>query len=129
MSLGRVIRWVLVLAIIGWVAYSAAGAAWSYFSAQEVVEKALRDASERHRVAFAMGTQAAVDSLTSTVRVAILLGAIHEGLLIEEKDVTVSANSAGFVASARWSYPVVSYEKWNILVVPLSVHRSVVLAP
>jgi hypothetical protein len=129
MSLGRLLRWVFVLAILGWVAYSAAGAAWSYFAAQELVDKALRDASEQHRVAFAKGNQAAVDSLTSNVRAAIQLGAMREGILIEEKDVTVSANAAGLVASARWSYPVVSYKNWDILVVPLSIRRSVVLVP
>ena len=129
MRLGRWIRVAIVLIVLGWVGYTVAGVGWSYFSVQELVEKTLRDASDRHRAAFAAGTQIAVDTLTITVRSAILLAALHEGILMREADVRVSANSAGLSATARWSYPVVRYAGDDILVVPMWVQRTIVIPP
>ena len=124
MRLGRVVSWVIVVAVLAWVGYTVAGASWSYFSAQEMVDKALRDASARHREVFATGNQGAVDALTDSVRAAILLAALHDGFRMDASDVTVSANTAGLSAVVHWSYPVVSYKDYDILVVPLSIQRS-----
>lgn len=125
MRLGRVVSWVIVIAVLAWVGYAAAGAGWTYFAAQELVDKALRDASPQHREVFTAGSQSAVNALTESVRAAILLAAARDGLRMEESDVTVSANVAGLSAVARWSYPLVTYQGYDILVVPLFVQRSV----
>jgi hypothetical protein len=129
MRLGRVVSWVVVLAVLFWAGYTAVGAGWSYLTAQELVDKALRDASARHRAAFATGSQTAVDTLTGTVRATILLAAARDGLRMREEDVAVSANAAGFLASVRWSYPIITYQGYDILVVPLFVQRSVSMTP
>ncbi len=129
MRLGSWIRWIVILAGLGWAGYTVAGAGWAYFTAQEVVEKALRNASARHRATFATGSQVAVDALAASVRADILLAALHEDLRMTEGDVTVSANSAGFSAAIRWPYPVISYRGRDILVVPMSVQRSIALTP
>lgn len=129
MRLGSWIRWIIFLAVLSWAGYTVAGAGWSYFAAQEVVDTALRNASARHRAAFATGSQVAVDALAASVRADILLAGLHEGLRMEEGDVTVSANSAGFSATIHWSYPVISYKNRDILVVPMSVQRSTVSTP
>jgi len=129
MKLGTSVRAVVFLAVLGWAGYTIVSITWSYFTVQEFVEKALRDASARHRAAFVTGSQVAVDSLASSVRSAILLAALHEGLQFGEGDVSVSANSAGLSATVRWSYPVVRYEGDDILVVPMWVKRSIVVTP
>ena len=129
MKLGTSIRAVVFLAVLGWAGYTIVSISWSYFTVQEFVEKALRDASSRHRAVLATGNQMAVDSLSSSVRSAILLAALHEGFHLAEGDVSVSADSAGFSATVRWSYPVVRYGDDDYLVVPMWVKRSVVVAP
>jgi hypothetical protein len=125
----RFVSWVVVLGVLSWIGYTVAAAGWSYLATQEMVDKILRDASARHRAAFATGNQAAVDALAEYVRAAILLGAARDGLRMDERDVTVSANSAGLSATVGWSYPIISYQSSDILVIPLSVQRSVAVTP
>ena len=123
------LRWVIVVVVLCGGGYMAADIGWNYYTVQELVDKALRDASARHRAAFMTGSQIAVDSLAGFARSAILLAALHEGVRMEEKNVSVSANAAGFSATARWSYPVISYQGTDVLVVPMSVRRSLIVAP
>jgi hypothetical protein len=129
MRLLTLVRWVIVLGILAWAGYTVAGAGWNYLTAQEIVDKALREASGRHRAAFAIGSQLAVDALDTHVRNSILLDARHGGIPLQEEDVTVSANSAGISATVHWSFPVIAYQGRNILVVPLSIQRSFVASP
>lgn len=122
-------RWVIVLGILAWAAYSVAGAGWNYLSTQEIVDKNLREASGRHRAAFAVGSQLAVEALDTHVRSSILLDARHSGIPLQEEDVSVSANSAGISATVHWSFPVITYRGRNVLVVPLSIQRSFIAPP
>jgi hypothetical protein len=129
MRLFRVLGWVIFLGVIGWASYSAVGAGWSYFVAQELVDKALREASARHRVAYATRTEAGIAGLTTAVRDSIIQAARHEGLVLDEDDVMVTTDSAGFSASIRWSYPVISFQGRDVFVIPLSLQRSTVVVP
>jgi hypothetical protein len=122
-------RWVIVLGVLAWAGYTVAAAGWNYLTTQEIVDKALREASGRHRAAFAIGSQIAVDALDTHVRNAILLDARHGGIPLDAEDVSVSANSAGISATVHWSFPVITYRGQNILVVPLSLQRSFVATP
>ncbi len=123
-------RWVIVLGVLVWAGYTVATAGWNYLTTQEIVDKALRQAAEQHRAAFAVGSQIAVDALDARVRNAILLDAQRGGIPLDEDGVSVSANSAGISATVRWSFPVITYQSRNILVVPLSMQRSfVAMAP
>jgi hypothetical protein len=129
MKLWTLVRWVILLAVLGWAGYTVAGAGWTYYATQEVVDKALRDASGNHRTAFATGSQMSVDALTTQVRNTILFNARHDGLPVQEGDVHVSANSAGMSARVHLSYPVVRYQGSDLLVFPMSVQRSYVPTP
>lgn len=124
MRLRRVILWVLFLGALGWVGQTVATAGWSYFAVQEVVDKALREASARYRSALTAGTQRALDELMADVRKSILSAARREDLSVQEGSVSVAATSAGISATVRWSYPVVTYAGRDILVVPMSIQRS-----
>ena len=88
--------------------YTAIGLGLSYFSVQEMIDTALREASPKHRAAFAMGSQASIDSLLESIRASILLAALHDGLRIDRENVNVSANQAGLSATVHWSVPIVS---------------------
>ena len=124
MRLGSLIRWVVFLVLICWAGYTLAGAGFSYFSTQEIVDKALRDAAARHRATFLTGSQTAVEALAGAVRSAIVLGALHDGMRIDEGDVRVSARANDLSATVRWAYPVITYGGRDVLVVPMSINRS-----
>ena len=48
---------------------------------------------------------------------------------IQESDVQVSASAVGITATVRWSYPIVTQGGQDFLVVPMSIHRSMVPTP
>jgi hypothetical protein len=127
MRLARLVRWAVILGVLGWLAYTAIGASWSYVTTQLVIDNAFHDASAQHRAAFSTGTQFAIETYLSSVRSAILYAAMHEGLAINENDIIVSANQAGLSATVRWSYPIISFHGAPVVVIPLSVHRSMVI--
>ncbi len=123
------IWWVIFVAALGWIGYTVASAGWTYYATQELVDRVLRESSGRHRNAFATGTQTALDALTTEVRNSIVVASRRELFPVQDEDVSVSANSAGISATVKWSYPVVSYGGRDVLVVPMSVQRSLVPSP
>jgi hypothetical protein len=120
---------VVFLAAFGWVAYTVALVAWNYYETQALIDKVLWEESGKYKTARATGTADALDKLTRSVRSSVLLAARREGFPVSENDVDVSINSAGIGVAARWSYPVLSYRDNAILVVPISVQRSLVASP
>ncbi|HYV01689.1 MAG TPA: hypothetical protein VEM93_05045, partial [Actinomycetota bacterium] len=70
-----------------------------------------------------------LDALTSEVRNSIVIASRRELFPVQDENVSVSANSAGISATVKWSYPVVSYGGRDVLVVPMSVQRSLVPSP
>ena len=124
MRLGSLIRWLAFLVLICWAGYTLAGAGFSYYSAQEIVDKALRDAAARHRAAFLTGSQMAVEALAGSVRSAIILNALHDGMRLDEGDVSVAARATDLSATVRWAYPIITYGGREVLVVPMSIRRT-----
>lgn len=125
MRLARVARWVVVLAVLAWAGYTVLGLGLSYFSVQEMIDAALREALAKHRAAFAVGSQLSIEALVESVRASILLSALHDGLRLDRENVSVSVNQIGLSASVRWSVPIISYQGMEAVVVPLQVQRSV----
>jgi len=127
MRLRAFVFWLLVVAALAWIGQTIALAGWSYFVTQELVERALREVSARQRAAMSLGTLKARDEVTTDARNSILLAARRDGLSFE--DVFVDVTPSAISATVRWSYPVVTYEGRELLVIPMSVHRSSVPAP
>lgn len=123
MRFSSLARWIIVLGVLGWCGYTTAGAGWSYFSTQEVVDKVLLEATNRYRSTLSTGVSAA--SVTTYVRSAIVANARRDGLPIQEADVQVSAGPMGIAATVRWSYPIIRQGGQDLLVVPMSVQRSI----
>lgn len=129
MRVRTLVRLVVGLGLLGWILYTAANAGWSYFATQEVIDRALRESFGRHRGAFTAGTQTALDALTLDARGAIVLGSRRDGFPIQDGSVSVSANSEGMSAVVSFSYPVVTFESREILVIPMTIRRSFVPPP
>ena len=127
MRLSTLIRWVIFLAVLGWAGYTVAGAGWTYYAIQENVDKVLREASGRYRTALQTGTQ--TDTMARDIRGAIALNARRDGLAVQEADIQVSASGATISATVQWSYPVIRYGGSDLLVIPMSLHRSSVATP
>ena len=127
MRFSSVARWIIVLGALGWCGYTTAGAGWSYFSTQEVVDKVLLEATNRYR--SSLNTDAAPTSVTTYVRSAIVANARRDGLPIQEADVQVWASPMGISATVRWTYPIISQGGQDLLVVPMSVQRSMAPTP
>jgi len=118
------IRLVVFLGALGWIGYTGANAGWSYFATQEIIDRALRESFGRHRSALASGTQTGLDALAGDVLNGIVLASRRDGFPIQDRDVSVSATSAGISAVVNWSYPVITFEGREILVVPMTIRRS-----
>ncbi|HEV8440502.1 MAG TPA: hypothetical protein VGT40_20625 [Methylomirabilota bacterium] len=129
MRLRTLILWAMFVVVFGWAGYTLTVAGWEYFVTQDVVERTLRETSVRHRSALLAGTQRAVDDLVADTRASILLAARRDGLTLPEGSVSVSANSTAVAATVRWPYTVISYGGAELLVVPMSVQRSLTVAP
>ena len=122
--MGTFLRWLIFLGIFAWAAYSLSLAGWSYFKTDEVVEQALRESLGRHRSAMTSGSGLA--EVAADIRASIVRAARKEGLAIDNGNVEVSADRAMLSATVRWSYPLISYGDRDMLLVPLSVQRSVI---
>jgi hypothetical protein len=123
MRLWSLARWVVVLAVLGWAGYVLTGAGWTYYATQELVDQVLREASNRYRSSITSGVDG--DVVAAYVRNSIVLNARRDGLMVDEKDVSARSNAAGISASVRWSYAILSHGGADILVVPMSVQRSI----
>ena len=123
------VRLVIGLGLVGWITYTGANAGWSYFATQEVIDRALRESFARHRNAFVSGTQSSLDALTLDAHSAILLASRREGFPVRDGNVSVSANSEGISAVVSLSYPVVTFEGRDILVIPMTIRRLFVPPP
>jgi hypothetical protein len=117
---------VVVLAVLAWVGFTAAGAGWSYLATQEMVDRVLQEASDRHRAALAAGTSQALEGLAADVRTGILRAARRDGLIVDPSSLRVSPMPGGVEITLRWSYPALSYGGRDLLVIPLSLHKSAV---
>ena len=124
MRLRRIVFWLLFLGALGWAGQAITLAGWSYFVAQEVVERALREVAARHRWTLGLDTQRGQDEVITDSRSAILREAWRHDLPLQEVNVYVT--SSGISANVKWSYPVVIYAGRDILVIPMSLQRSIV---
>jgi hypothetical protein len=113
--------------VLGWGGYTAAGAGWTYFTTQELVDQVLREASNRYRTSLSTTGQS--DAVASYVRTTLLVSARRDGLLVQDSDVQVQATAAQVSATVRWSHPILSLRGQDLLVVPMTVQRSLATTP
>lgn len=122
--MGTFLRWIIFLGALGWIGSSALLSSWSYFTTQEIVDKAVRESLARHRSALASGTERAFSDVVTDIHASILRAARSDGILIEEGDVQVSANPALVYTTVKWSYPLITYGGRDVLALPMSLQRS-----
>jgi hypothetical protein len=118
------LRWISFLGLCAWLAYTLFLAGWTYLTADELVERVLRESLARHQPALTTGS--GLSEITADIRASILQSARKERLDIDNGNIIeVSANRAVLSATVRWSQPLISYRGRNVLFVPLSIEHSV----
>ena len=127
MRLRRLVLSVLVLGLVIWGGYTSVSAGWSHLATQDMVDKVLGEAADSQRMAVAAGTQDALDRWVAGLRASLLLAARRSALPLDEENISILLGSTAFRVTVKWSYPVVTWGGENVLVIPLSVHRSVPL--
>jgi hypothetical protein len=127
--MGAFLRWIVFLGALGWIGYNGMLAGWSYFTTQEIVDRAVRESLGRHRSEVTSGTERAFGEVVTDIRASILRAARSDGILIDDGDVYVSANPALVYTTVKWSYPLITYGGRDILVLPLSLQRSFTPSP
>ena len=123
MRFSSLARWIIVLGILAWAGYTLAGAGWSYLATQEVVDKVLLETTNRYRSALSTGTP--TGTIANYVRSSIVAYARRDGLVIQEADIQVFASAVGISVAVRWSYPLVTQGGRDLLVIPMSIQRSI----
>ena len=125
MRLATLVRWIVVLAALGWIGYGVAGAGLSYLAVQDILDDALRHAARQQTT----GRGGQTGDVLGRIRTAVVLAAGREGIVVQPSDVEVSTGPGQISAGLRWSHPVLSVGDREILVIPMSVHRSLAAAP
>jgi len=127
MRFASLFRWAVVLSALGWAGYTITDAGSTYFMMDGILDKALYETSTRYRAALANGTPP--EAMAKQLRTTIAAAARHEGIPVDPGNIVVLANSTGISASMQVAFPVVRYRDSELLVLPLSVRRSVIPTP
>ena len=122
MGLARFAAKVLLPAALAFGTYTAAVAGWTYYATQDVVDGALHQAATQYRTALSRG--AITDTMVAEMRSHVALSVGRDGLPVE--DVFISVHATRISATVMYHYPIITHRGLNILVVPMSVQRSVV---
>ncbi|MBI2529152.1 MAG: hypothetical protein HYV93_24590 [Candidatus Rokubacteria bacterium] len=124
MRLRTFVRWVVGLLVLAWLGYSAVTASSSYFATQSMVDQVLQEAASRVKAGAASGSQPQLDDLVADVRTDVVLRARRYGLLLDERSVNVLPAAGGLTVRLKWSHPAIAYRGDPILVIPMSLERS-----
>ena len=119
------ILWTGGLALLGWAGYTAVSASSAYLAAREMVDQVLREATPKGKAAAAAGGQQPFVDFAPDVREIVLIRARRYAIPLDERDLAVWAEGSGIRVRLKWSYPVMTYGRNAILVLPMSVERSV----
>lgn len=119
------ILWMGGLALLGWAGYTAVSASSAYLAAREMTDQVLQDVTPRVRGAAAAGDPRPLDDLVDDVRQTLLIRARRLAIPIGERDVAVLSSRRGLTVELRWHFPVLAYRGDVLLMIPMSLERSV----
>jgi hypothetical protein len=107
----KLVFWGLVIVVLGYVAYSGMLATWSYIAVNNAVDEIV--------------SKDGVETIPSRELKARLMDAANEaGVLLADKDVSVSNTDRVVNVEVIWTVPVVVVNGDAVVAVPLSVRRS-----
>ncbi|MBI2199779.1 MAG: hypothetical protein HYU42_14445 [Candidatus Rokubacteria bacterium] len=117
--------WTGGLALLGWAGYTAVSASSAYLAAREMTDQVLQDVTPRVRGAAAAGDPRPFDDIVDDVRQTLLIRARRLAIPIGERDVAVLSSRRGLTVELRWHLPVLAYRGDVLLMIPMSLERSV----
>ena len=112
-------------ALLGWAGYTAVSASSAYLAARGMADQVLQEVTPRVRSAAAAGDQQPFDDLADDVRQTLLIRARRLAIPIGERDVAVLSARGGLTVKLRWHFPVLAYRGDVLLIIPMSLERSV----
>lgn len=126
MRFRTLVGWVFLLAVLGYIGYSAVFAVSNYFQVTEVVDSAVSEVTRRYRAtALTRGTDPGAHEYVQEVRAAILTSARRNDLRLDERRVTVSLEGNAVRVKLNWNYPVLTWGGENIVAFPLWIDRMI----
>lgn len=124
MRLRRLVRWVVVLGILAWIASVIVYAGASYLEASELLEASLNEAARRRQAALAMGQTPTIDDMAADVRATVIRAARRTGLQIDERAMVVAGRGNQVGVRVTWSYPALVLGDRTVISIPMSVERA-----
>ena len=121
------VLWAAGLLVLGWAGSTAVSASAAYLAAREMVDQVLQESSSRLRAGTAAGSQQSPADLVPDIQATLLIRARRYGIPIEGRNLAVFAEGRGLTVNLKWSYPVISYRGDVIVIIPMSLERSLPL--
>jgi len=125
MRLRILIRWVVILAVVGWAGYTLVAAGSNYLAMQEMVDTVLQEHDRRRRAAVAAGRASAPEEYADEVAASLRAAARRMALQTGEPTVTVSVQGSALRVMLRWAYPLVTYQGYAVVAIPFRLQRRV----
>ena len=131
MRVRTVIRRLVGVAIIGFLAYGAVVVGASFFETRQLVDQAVFEVDRRPRApaAVGQGSDSALLDFAVDAREAILVAARRKKLPIDASKLTVRPEGSGIHVSLHWSYVLLKFADETALAVPLWLDRTFELRP
>ena len=125
MRFRTLVVWALFLGGLIWAGFIVVGAGSSYFATQELVDSAVSQSNTKRKAQAAIGSPTSLEEVMSELRSVIVRASRHTDLPLDERQLSVQADTVGIRIHVKWAYPVLTYGDQTYLAIPLSVERVV----
>ena len=124
----KVLAWLTVLVILGYVGYAGAIGAWRYFVLSNLVHDALRAElpSLTERAISGTTRRMSPDDRVARVQRVVLRAAVDADVPLTPEELTVSERDNVLTVRIRHIYPAFEYHTQKLLV-PITVERSLMV--
>ncbi|MBI2527371.1 MAG: hypothetical protein HYV93_15465 [Candidatus Rokubacteria bacterium] len=113
------LRWGVVLAVIGWLGSVAVAAGGRYLELNEVIERVVVDARPAGRTA-----DAEPGALLGRIQAQVISRASHADAPLTPDDVLVTASPSALGVTVRWSQPLLTWNGQTLWAAPVSLSRT-----
>jgi hypothetical protein len=127
MRLRVLIRWVVILVVVGWAGYTIVAAGSNYLAMQEMVDTVLQEHDKRRRAGIAAGAAMPPEQFADEVRASLRVASRRTVLTTAEPLVLVATDARALRVTVKWAYPLLTYGGDNVISVPLTVGRTLEL--
>lgn len=115
----KLLRWGVVLAVIGWLGSVAVAAGGRYLDLNEVIERVVVEARPTGRTA-----DAGAGAYLGRVQAQVISRASHAEAPLTTDNVLVTASPSTLWVTVRWSQPVLTWKGQTLWAVPVSLSRT-----